>query len=195
MSAVHPLAGHSDFGFFVTGPYGLEISKRYSSYSLSDLNQTTPPTGYPISTKLLEDIGYCGKIQVVTCLGNHVSLKFWEHFFEISVSVSIGKILKYWLSFKNLWYLESLAWASMENHKMLDIKKGLIVEWNGWKFGIWGLIDCICTILFMADYLRSSCWGRSVLCTKFPMLRFSKCHFFQSFIRFKPIFVQRMVIR
>ncbi len=62
---------------------GLEISKRYSSYSF-----------HPISAKIYEDIGYHGGIQAVTFRGNRPS--FNNHFcgilkFKMGVN---GKIIK-----------------------------------------------------------------------------------------------------
>ncbi len=68
---------------------GLEISKRYSSYSF-----------YPISSKLYEAIGYHDRIQAVTFRGDRPSLKKWA-LWNFNMGVD-GKVLKYAISWKRL---------------------------------------------------------------------------------------------
>ncbi len=58
--------------------------------------------------------------------------------------------------------------------------KGLLIKWNGWKFGVRGPMYYICGMLFMSSSL-SSVWDQSVHFAKFLMLRFSKGYCSNSF--------------
>ncbi len=61
---------------------GLEISKRYFSYSF-----------HPMSAKLYEDIGDHGGIQAVTFLGNQPSYKHFVTLCNFNMGVN-GKIME-----------------------------------------------------------------------------------------------------
>ncbi len=90
------------FEFWLTQDHiGLEISKCYSSYSF-----------HPMSVKCHEDIGYHGRIQAITFLGNRPSLK-------------------------KLWHFKILTWESMGKPKMWNISKTVDRRANQTK--IWDL--------------------------------------------------------
>ncbi len=80
-----------------TGPYGLEISKRFSSYSF-----------HLMSAKLYEDIGYHGGIQAITFIANWPSFKNLWHF-EILTWESMGK-RKMWHIFSKRLIVERNGW-------------------------------------------------------------------------------------
>ncbi len=79
---------------------GLEISKRYSSYSF-----------HLVSAKLYDDIGYHGGIQAITFLGNRPSLKASWHFETLTLE-SMGKA--------NMWNISKMADHRAKQPKMWD---------------------------------------------------------------------------